>query len=86
MEDVKELRKTGYYTFSNLRFNPCFNGRCKRTRQIRSCLYRLQTVSILVLMEDVKEQLSFSQTKTTQKSFNPCFNGRCKRTARGTIQ
>ncbi len=37
-------------------FNPCFNGRCKRTKMTIFIDYISYSVSILVLMEDVKEQ------------------------------
>ena len=36
-------------------FNPCFNGRCKRTNLNTYNTGRTLVVSILVLMEDVKE-------------------------------
>ena len=67
-------------------FNPCFNGRCKRT-----CCFSCYTgcsyiVSILVLMEDVKEPQKWVDGKPIYaRSFNPCFNGRCKRTLYHTI-
>ena len=37
-------------------FNPCFNGRCKRTFRPHKAWFQTNFVSILVLMEDVKEQ------------------------------
>ena len=37
-------------------FNPCFNGRCKRTTVLFVLPSNDTEVSILVLMEDVKEQ------------------------------
>ena len=56
MEDVKEHNIK--FTDSELKecFNPCFNGRCKRTTSQIKLLMLIQKDSILVLMEDVKEQ------------------------------
>ncbi len=39
----------------NVCFNPCFNGRCKRTIYTEKLFLQVLYVSILVLMEDVKE-------------------------------
>ena len=62
-------------------FNPCFNGRCKRTRQTCKRICNGRGVSILVLMEDVKEHDIYRAGRTPPiTGFNPCFNGRCKRT------
>ena len=55
MEDVKEHKEAKKVTDPILGFNPCFNGRCKRTELNRSLCYLINSVSILVLMEDVKE-------------------------------
>ena len=55
MEDVKERVCCRAERERNICFNPCFNGRCKRTILfIKVKLYFIY-VSILVLMEDVKE-------------------------------
>jgi len=40
--------------------NPCFNGRCTRTHNLRTTKYRVCCVLILVLMED-----ALAQTKDT---------------------
>ena len=63
-------------------FNPCFNGRCKRTNLDERKRSLLMLVSILVLMEDVKELVVFATYSPADACFNPCFNGRCKRTPR----
>ena len=56
MEDVKEQPKKGLFSFHICRcFNPCFNGRCKRTFGCSCQVTNFIRVSILVLMEDVKE-------------------------------
>ncbi len=55
MEDVKELLMIMIKLNQFISFNPCFNGRCKRTALlIKTARYTI-SVSILVLMEDVKE-------------------------------
>ena len=61
-------------------FNPCFNGRCKRTAKAKTATCRKHAVSILVLMEDVKELGMQQKIIEDSLCFNPCFNGRCKRT------
>ena len=56
MEDVKErgvVKCYGLLTYVS--FNPCFNGRCKRTLILVQLKNNRICVSILVLMEDVKE-------------------------------
>ncbi len=56
MEDVKEPRKVVKELSPSGCFNPCFNGRCKRTLITNANQCELvRKVSILVLMEDVKE-------------------------------
>ncbi len=55
MEDVKEPEKDEQLASKQQRFNPCFNGRCKRTRKPVININLIAWVSILVLMEDVKE-------------------------------
>ncbi len=58
MEDVKEHQCKNFWDLLCLPgFNPCFNGRCKRTACGAGAENRIEKVSILVLMEDVKEQL-----------------------------
>ena len=47
---------TSYYS---LIFNPCFNGRCKRTLQNIKHNLRCRQVSILVLMEEWKSNVEF---------------------------
>ena len=57
MEDVKEHGCIEYGKLDYLiGFNPCFNGRCKRTCNPLFLFTLPIQVSILVLMEDVKEQ------------------------------
>ena len=63
-------------------FNPCFNGRCKRTMIEKNADIVFHVVSILVLMEDVKELKTATKPEDMTFGFNPCFNGRCKRTGR----
>ncbi len=58
MEDVKELKRKKLLLRFTTSFNPCFNGRCKRTPIQPIQNYFDSIVSILVLMEDVKEQIS----------------------------
>ncbi len=55
MEDVKEHFLGITYPAKKPGFNPCFNGRCKRTPPLIKIGFSLLYVSILVLMEDVKE-------------------------------
>ena len=55
MEDVKELHPQEKINDDDESFNPCFNGRCKRTPRAGNKRDEFVTVSILVLMEDVKE-------------------------------
>ena len=50
---------------SQTSFNPCFNGRCKRTNVSSSKFGRTKRVSILVLMEDVKERITLYGVWTT---------------------
>ncbi len=59
MEDVKEQPSHQHSCHEQTRFNPCFNGRCKRTPDTLSGTYLAMAVSILVLMEDVKELLYY---------------------------
>ena len=59
MEDVKEQTKILSLITFILCFNPCFNGRCKRTLSPLPRFFRWIFVSILVLMEDVKEPFTF---------------------------
>ena len=62
MEDVKELLEVNILTGQKVCFNPCFNGRCKRTPSEPKNITHQLEVSILVLMEDVKEQYSRFET------------------------
>ena len=55
MEDVKEPNPADEQTVTVMSFNPCFNGRCKRTNPKYWDFEDDEDVSILVLMEDVKE-------------------------------
>ncbi len=64
MEDVKEHEVAELFATGLVGFNPCFNGRCKRTVFRRRSMSRLDVVSILVLMEDVKELWEFSLKRT----------------------
>ncbi len=57
MEDVKELMFFYFPTLKWGSFNPCFNGRCKRTNTDEKKINKINVVSILVLMEDVKEPI-----------------------------
>ncbi len=62
MEDVKELIFSLKPRASILEcFNPCFNGRCKRTDEYGVRDLAVDGVSILVLMEDVKEPWDFQK-------------------------
>ena len=81
MEDVKERDGKRFNWETDKGFNPCFNGRCKRTSSSINFSNTINKVSILVLMEDVKEQNNPDGNIETFESFNPCFNGRCKRTS-----
>ena len=73
MEDVKE-RCGVYYMVKFINcFNPCFNGRCKRTKEIGSGGNLEKTVSILVLMEDVKELQGKPTVESEQAVFQSLF-------------
>ena len=82
MEDVKEqifrVRKINI----NLGFNPCFNGRCKRTRcrciDIQDFLPGFNPCFNGRCKRTVENEHLIIKVAT---SFNPCFNGRCKRTS-----
>ncbi len=80
MEDVKEHYPLNANRPKGKSFNPCFNGRCKRTKEISNVVNKQRLVSILVLMEDVKELSAKRFRPDLFSGFNPCFNGRCKRT------
>ena len=81
MEDVKEHLSRHVRDYTGICFNPCFNGRCKRTVYYTINIVWNIFVSILVLMEDVKELYLIYSNCIFYICFNPCFNGRCKRTA-----
>ena len=59
--------------------NPCFNGRCTRTR-VDLAVGIIDDVLILVLMEDALVRIMLIPTSLSVLSLNPCFNGRCTRT------
>ena len=65
--------------------NPCFNGRCTRTKS-KNKKAALSAVLILVLMEDALALKEIGISKPTCEGLNPCFNGRCTRTLVSTIQ
>ena len=68
MEDVKELYLRRFLNSNFQSFNPCFNGRCKRTKCWIDQHSGQNGVSILVLMEDVKELGIHSVLKTMQRN------------------
>ncbi len=74
MEDVKEHSHTNCRSgrFGNS-FNPCFNGRCKRTCLHRAGGVRYLNVSILVLMEDVKELVTTPLDENGHMMFQSLF-------------
>ena len=64
-----------------LSLNPCFNGRCTRTKENYVRLGLTLDVLILVLMEDALVHLFQHLVYDQPTSLNPCFNGRCTRTS-----
>ena len=69
MEDVKEQGgRLRLSKFNPKRFNPCFNGRCKRTLHQKEPGCFASLVSILVLMEDVKERYFLHWCKRSNRT------------------
>ncbi len=52
MEEALRLIAYSKNLSASQSFNPCFNGRGVKTTEIGICLFRLFSVSILVLMEE----------------------------------
>ncbi len=74
MEDVKEQDIDSYRDEAwEISFNPCFNGRCKRTGCYIGFHFLLLVVSILVLMEDVKEHTNRYLTVLYRIMFQSLF-------------
>ena len=81
MEDVKELMKTNNEKGKELvSFNPCFNGRCKRTWMSFVDSQNAGTSFNPCFNGRCKRTMTWLSTGLSRGCFNPCFNGRCKRT------
>ena len=79
MEDALVLTQLATIWATSSRLNPCFNGRCTRTRA-NSAIRRSRAVLILVLMEDALVPMANAPNAVANVCLNPCFNGRCTRT------
>mgnify|MGYP001004229537 CR=1 FL=1 len=73
MEDVKEPSDQGIEINFSSGFNPCFNGRCKRTNIKYPEISEELFVSILVLMEDVKEPVWEVYERGRKSGFQSLF-------------
>ena len=56
MEDALVPMGKSYMSYLKVRLNPCFNGRCTRTRGLEAYMVHGGGVLILVLMEDALVQ------------------------------
>ena len=80
MEDALVHLKQSRKRAGKNSLNPCFNGRCTRTRPFVAEEQSAILVLILVLMEDALVLTALIFQVQNCSRLNPCFNGRCTRT------
>ena len=86
MEDVKEQLLIGLEMLRKLCFNPCFNGRCKRTQHLNFQSGKSTCFNPCFNGRCKRTLVEVGTYVHPAICFNPCFNGRCKRTINDLIK